>query len=186
MDKIVLRPRFGPPAMAYIGLGLLCLFFGLAIFAIAIAESMLDFVLGSIAGILALLGAGLASPLLLIGKTGQLRLDANGLRIVHPALLRHPWEAPAAGIHYVRYAPPDLHGWSMGLDQKHDTIEIRFCDPRPKAPARWRYMIFSGIPAIRNASFMPVPGIRVDALTVRVELTDADRRYVDLLDLPKS
>lgn len=182
VHTVILRPRFGWTAGVVVTIGVLCLLAG-AGFLVALVSTAVpvDF-LAVVLTVVAFGFGATAMPLLLIGRTGQLHLDAEGLRIEHTALLRRPWDVPGTSIRFVRYAPPRLSGvWTSGLAPSHDTIEIRFREPFPTMPIRYRFLIYAAVTASGPPATLPVPGIRIEALTIRVDLDSTDRHFLDRL-----
>ncbi|MBO1754930.1 hypothetical protein [Allobranchiibius sp. CTAmp26] len=185
VHKVILRPRFGWTAGVVVTTGVLCLLAG-AGFVVALVST--DVPVDPLAVVLAVLALGFgatAMPLLLIGRTGRLHLDAEGLRIEHPALLRRPWDLPGTSIRFARYAPPRFSGrWTLGLAPSHDRIEIRFREPFPTMPIRYRFLIYAAVTASGAPATLPVPGVRIEALTIRVDLDFTDRYFLDRLTFP--
>ncbi len=182
VDKTISRPRWGWTAAVVVTVGALCLTAG-AIFVVAVPVTGMAVDLVAVVLAIALLGFGAtAAPLLLIGCTGRLHLDPEGLRIEYPALLRRPWQVPGTRIRYARYTPPRVSGvWTVGLAPAHDTIEIRFQQPFPTVPIRHRFLIYSGITMPGPPASLPVPGVGIESLAIRVDLDATDRHYLDRL-----
>lgn len=69
----------------------------------------------------------------------------------------------------------------MGMAPSHDTIEIRFQEPFPTVPIRFRFLIYSGVMMSGPPASLPVPGVGIESLAIRVDLHSSDRNYLDRL-----
>lgn len=134
MEVVIKPPRFGANAISGIGVGAFVAVGGVSGLVLSLMVDSSHGVSVGVAALPVIIGVGLVMPLTLIGRSGTLRSDDDGVRIECRALLRCVRDIPPQQVRYVRYAPPRPAGWSLGFAPSRDSLEIRFLEPGLRAP----------------------------------------------------